>query len=117
MAANTTPSDWERVEAEIAEIVEARATAFDTATRQNLADLIHELRASSRPAPGLSPGYWPTFRLTWAEAGVDNLEIEVFDDRYEVYRFFDGKTEIWYELHQAGEPFSAAFLSELPHPA
>lgn len=48
--------------------------------------------------------------------GAENLAIEVFDDRYEVYRSFDGRTDIWYEHRKPGEPVSAAFLRELPDP-
>lgn len=109
-------SDWERVEAEAAAIIGGRPLQYDGATRQNLAELIRLIRATGRPPPLLSPGYWPTFCATWEIEGSKTLEIEVFDDRYEIYRFFDGKTDISHEYHKPGEPMSSAFLRELPNP-
>ena len=111
-----TMSDWERVDAEAAAIIGERPQEYDLSTRQNLAELIHLLRSTGRPAPFLSPGYWPTFLITWEIEGSKNLEIEVSDDLYEVYQFFDGKMDIWYEHHTPGEPVSIAFLSKLPDP-
>ena len=104
------------MEAEAAAIIGERPEEYDAATRQNLAELIHLVRSTGRPVPLLSPGYWPTFCITWEIEGSKNLEIEVFDDRYEVYRFFDGKTDIWYEHHKPGEAVSSEFLCELPDP-
>jgi len=109
-------ADWERVEAEAAAIVAERPSEYDEPTRQNLAELFQLIQATRRPAPLLSPGYWPTFCIEWDVEGSNNLQIEVFADRYEVYRFFDGRTDIWYEHHEPGEPLSSAFLSELPDP-
>ena len=109
-------SDWERVEAEAEAIVAARPAEYDSVIRQNLAELVDLVRATGRPAPYISPGYWPTFCITWDVEGSKNLEIEVFDSRYEVYRFFDGKTDIWYEEHRPGDVLSEAFLTELPKP-
>lgn len=107
-------SDWAGAEAEVAAIINARPEQHGPAIRQNLSELLDLLKATHRPAPEISPGYWPTSRITWRLEGSQNLEIEVFDDRYEVYRYFDGKTDIWYEQHSPGGPISAAFLSELP---
>ena len=42
-----------------------------------------------------------------------NFEIEVFEDRLEVYRFFDQRSEIWYEYHQPGAAFTPRLLAEL----
>ena len=109
-------SDWAEVEAEAAAIINARAEEYDSVIRQNLAELLDLLRATNRPPPDISPGYWPNFCITWDLEGSKNLEIEVFDDRYEVLRFLDGKTDIWYEQHCPGGPVSPAFLGELPEP-
>lgn len=109
-------SDWERVEREVAAIIAERPTEYDSVTRENLADLLRLIKETRRPAPYLEPGYWPTFCIGWEVEGAENLSIEVFDDRYEVCRCFDGRTDIRYEHHRPGEPFSAALLSELPDP-
>ena len=77
-------------------------------------DLFDLLRSQGRPAPTVGPGYWPTFCVYWAAVGAENLQLEVFGDRVEVYRFHDGRTDIWYEEHVPGEGFSEAFVRELP---
>ena len=42
------------------------------------------------PAPeAVQPGYWPTLCLTWPA-----LEIDIHDDRFELYRFEPGATQI-----------------------
>lgn len=42
------------------------------------------------PAPdAVQPGYWPTLCLTWPA-----LEIEIHDDRFELYRFGPDATQI-----------------------
>lgn len=108
--------DWARTEARIAAIKNERPNEYDEATLQNLTELLELLRATHRPLPAIAPGYWPTFLLTWETERAFNLEIEVFGDRYEIYRFFDGATQIWDELHIAGEFLSSEFLAELPDP-
>jgi len=109
-------SEWERVESEVAAIINERPTEYDTATRESLDELLRLIKETGRPAPYVAPGYWPTFCIAWEVTGAENLAIEVFDDRYEVYRSFDGRTDIWHEHRTLGEPVSAAFLRELPDP-
>jgi hypothetical protein len=109
-------SDWDRVESEAAAIIGERPAEYDAATRENLSQLLRLIQETRRPAPYLEPGYWPTFCMGWDVEGAENLSIEVFDDRYEVYRSYDGRTDIWYEHHKPGDPVSAAFLGELPAP-
>jgi len=53
--------------------------------------------------------------VEWEAEEAKNLQIEVFDDRYEISRFFDGRTDIWYEPHVQGDPFSERFIAELPN--
>jgi hypothetical protein len=51
--------------------------------------------ASSRyiAASEIGMGYWPTIRVIWSLPSHP-IEIEIFEDRYELYRFADGTTEI-----------------------
>ena len=107
-------SDWAKVDADIAAIVGARPSEYDPVVRANLADLIALLKATDRHAPLVEPGYWPTFNLSWDVEGAENLTVEVFGDHYEIYRFFDGKTDIWHDDHRPGEALSQALLDELP---
>lgn len=115
-AMNTDTDDWADLAKAVATIVDERPDEYEPAVRQNLDELLLVIRSTNRPAPNVSPGYWPTFCLSWEAEEARNLQIEVFEDRYEVYRFFDGRTDVWYEPHAYGAPLSAAFLAELPNP-
>lgn len=109
---DTPANNWGQVEADVSAIIQARSSEYGAAIRANLSDLLNLLRSTGRPVPWVDPGYWPTFRIAWDK----RLEIEIFDDRYEVYRFYDGRTDIWYEEHVPGQLMSEAFLRELPEP-
>lgn len=116
-ATSTDGDEWTEVARAIAMIVDERPKEYVPAILRNLDELLVVIRSTNRPAPAISPGYWPTFCLTWETEEAHNLQIEVFEDRYEVYRFFDGKIDIWSEPHAPGGPLSAAFTTELPNPA
>jgi hypothetical protein len=109
--------DWAKVKQAVAELVAARPDEYATSVIRNLYDLLDHIQASNRPAPSILPGYWPTFLVEWQAEEAKNLQIEVFEDRYEVSRFFDGRTEIWYEPHAPGDTFSEQFIAELPNAA
>ena len=111
---STETDDWAETNHAVAEVIAERSDAYTPMVIQNLDDLLRYLRSTNRPAPAVSAGYWPTFCLTWAGEQARNLEIEVFEDRYEIYRFFDGKTDIQYEPHMPGDELSVAFEAELP---
>jgi hypothetical protein len=58
----------------------------------------------------VAKGYWSTISLSWPK-----FEIEVFEDRLEVYHFKDdGRTDIWYEMRKPGGAVSEKFPDELP---
>lgn len=52
--------------------------------------------------------------LTFDEPGFENLQLEVFRDRIEVYWFNDRLFDVWDEMRTPGEGFSEAFIRELP---
>ncbi len=106
--------DWQVFDAEVQAIVRERVSQFDAATIANVQELAAHMKAVGYAVPFVEPGYWPTFRLTWNAPSAENLEIEVFEDRFEVYRFFDGRTDVRYEARSPGEPFPRGLLSELP---
>ncbi len=84
------------------------ADSFDTNTVANVRDLL-TLCVKGTPVPtSVAKGYWETVSFSWG-----NLEIEVFDDHLEVYRFYDQRSEIWHEEHQPGAAFSSKFLAEM----
>ncbi len=97
-------------------MVAARPNEYEPSVERTLDDLLTHIQGTNRPAPSILPGYWPTFVVEWEAEESNNLQIEAFDDRYEVSRFFDGSTDIWYEPHTHGSSFSDAFIAELPNP-
>lgn len=107
--------DWAEVKRAVAEVVDASPDEYTASVVRNLNDLLAYIRKSKRPAPSILSGYWPTFLVEWEAEEAKNLQIEVFDDRYEVSRFFDGRTDIWYEPHVQGDTFSERFIAELPN--
>jgi hypothetical protein len=106
---------WRVFEAEVDAVISERASEYDLATMANVREFGVAMKSAGCAVPFVDPGYWPTFRLTWGNApGAENLEIEVFEDRFEVYRFFDGRTDIRYEFRSPGEVFPDGLLQELP---
>jgi len=91
-----------------------RPQDYEGAVIRNLDDLLVHMRSTGGPAPRVQAGYWPTFCLTWETDQTTNFQIEVFEDRYEIYRFFDRRTDIWHEPHRPGAALSDQLISELP---
>jgi hypothetical protein len=58
--------------------------------------------------PEIAKGYWSTIRIFWSA-----LEIEVFPDHVEIYRFRDRQTDIQHYSHTPGEPFSLELMEAL----
>jgi len=114
---STGIEDWARVKRAVAEVIAARPSEYAASVVRNLDDLLAHIQQSNRPAPSILPGYRPTFLVEWEVEEAMNLQIEVLDDRYEVSRFFDGRTDIWYEPHARGAAFSDQFIAELPNTA
>lgn len=105
---------WPDVDAAVADCIGQRPDDYDADTRAVMSDLLAFMRATGRAVPDVSPGYWATFQLSFDVPGAENLSLEVFGDRVEVYRSRDGQTDIWYEEHKPGGDFSDAFARELP---
>jgi len=105
--------DWSDVEAEIKHIIASSREPSDSDTIAQVTDLMRFMR-SRCPVPEVAKGYWSTIRFIWDNAVPGPLEIEVFSDRLEVYRFFNGRTDIQHLAHVPGVPFSAELAAELP---
>lgn len=87
--------DWEEIELATRSLFTENPSLFDSATIRNVHDF---LRRASRSCPlpdGTCKGYWNTIRILWK-----NAEVEIFDDRYELYLFAQGKADISYFDHQ-----------------
>ena len=104
--------NWRDTEVEINRIIADSEAPFDADTISNVRDVLVFLQDRC-PIPKVSKGYWSTISLYWEVTPRGPLEIEVFGDRLEVYRFrptFD----VWDESHKPGQPFSPQFVAELP---
>lgn len=104
-------ASWDDVIARLDCIVAQAPEPFEQDTIDNGRELIHYLRERFAPPDAFDKGYWSTFSLVW-----DNFEIEVFGERFETYRFFEGATDILHFSHRPGEPFPPEFLAQLRMP-
>ncbi len=105
--------DWDGVGAEVNRVIAESPKPFTPETIANVRDFLKLVRDRC-PIPAVAKGYWSTISVAWGTTSRGPLEIEIFGDRLEVYRFYDQRTDIWDEPHASGEPFSPAFLAELP---
>lgn len=94
-------TDWNAIDAEVARIIQSNNEPFNTKTVLNTRDLLAICRLQCPLPISVSKGYWSTTSLSCRD-----FEFEVFEDRVEVYHFFDGATDIWEEEHTPGESFS-----------
>jgi hypothetical protein len=99
---------WNSVRLEVDQLVRESSEPFDPDTIANAHDLLAVCQNECPLPLGVTKGYWSTVCLSW-----DKFEIEIFEDRLEVYRFPDQRIDIWYEEHKPGETFSPRFLAEL----
>lgn len=102
---------WAAVPAEVQAAVSAHDGAYDANTMANLGDLLQFLQQEGSAAPFIDAGYWPTFVVGWGEGC--SVSIEVFADRYELYRSLEERTEIEHLVHQPGEPLPEVLMPAL----
>ena len=102
---------WDAAEDALKQILDTgRGREVSPETLSNARDFIAFARGVSSPAnPSL--GYWPTLCFSWAETPRPD-EVEVFDDRFELYWIYQGETDIRYYPHLPGEPMPAAFVHD-----
>lgn len=93
---------WAQVDADVQAALTVKGGEHDAATRGNLVDLLRFCRHEDVVPPFVEPGYWPTFLVSWGEQSA--LSIEVFDDRYELWRPFNGPSDVEYVPHLPGSP-------------
>jgi hypothetical protein len=103
---------WTNVLAEIDRIIGASTEPLDANIIGNVRDLMGLLQGRYR-IPAIGKGYGNTICLDWPTTTAGPLQIEVFDDRLEVYHF-EPAFDVWYELHQPGQPFTSTFVAALP---
>ncbi|KQQ14608.1 hypothetical protein ASF53_08205 [Methylobacterium sp. Leaf123] len=87
MAEAASQAGWQRIGAAVERV--AAEAAIPVQTIAHAHGLVAHA-AGRWPAPdAVQPGYWPTLCLTWPA-----IEIEIHDDRFELYRFGPGATQI-----------------------
>jgi hypothetical protein len=101
-------SGWDQVQAHVDQVVASSPDPFDANTVANEHDLLAECARGTPVPTGVAKGYWETVSFSWG-----NFEIEVFEDRLEIYRFYDQRSEIWYEEHRPRAAFTPRLLAEL----
>ena len=105
---------WADVRQAVEDVIAERPDEYGAEVRAVMADVLALMEAQDRARPYVGPGYWPTFVLNFDAPGAENLQLEVFDDRIEVYRFNDRLFDVWDERHAPGEGFYEDFIRELP---
>jgi hypothetical protein len=99
---------WDGVGAAIQKVTSSQLENFDPNTIANAFDVVSACESRTKLPSGVKKGYWTTVCLWW-----EGFELEVFDDRVEVYRFRDKGMDIWEEAHTPGGSFTQQFLDEL----
>ena len=104
--------DWNATEAEVDRLI--RETVEDPFDRNTIANA-RQLLAFARdhcPVASIGKGYWSTFSFSWST--TPPIEVEVFADRFEFYRFYDGRTDIEEIGHVPDEPLPDRLKFQLP---
>ena len=99
---------WDALENEVERIVEDSSEPFDGDTLIQCRELVEQIRGRVL-IPKVGRGYWPTICLSW-----DEWQIEIFADRYELYRFSQGRFDLQYFQHSLGDPVPTQLLERLP---
>jgi hypothetical protein len=105
--------NWNEVLSEMQRIVAESADNFAPETIQNVKDLIAFASDHCIVSDEITQGYWPTICLGWSTTAPAPIEIEVHKERYEFYRFFDGRTDIEDFNHKPGEPIPDGLIVHL----
>lgn len=80
-----------------------RERDFTSETIKNAEEFVAFASQRYLPPSSIDPGYQATFSVSW-DVRLP-IEVEIFEDCYEFYRFVDGLTEIEKIAHHPGEPF------------
>jgi hypothetical protein len=104
--------NWAAVEHSVAQSIAVSPVSFDPAAVSNVQDFLHVIRKRCPLPEGVAKGYWGTIRVWW-----DNVEVEIFDDHFELYRFGDDRTQIEHFDRAPGTGVPADLVNLLPRVA
>src|SRR5258708_124124 len=99
---------WNSVQIDVDQIVATSPDSFDRNTIANVRDLLAVCRNESPVPMDVAKGDGNAVWFCWHK-----FEIEVFEDRLEIYHFYDQRSDIWYGEHRPGDSFTPRFLAEL----
>jgi len=99
--------DWSDVGTEFDRVC-SENTDFASRTIRNAKALMKFSESRYPVAHDVGPGYWPTISFSWLSSF--SIAVEVFEDRYEFYRFFDKRTEIKHVEIGNGQSFPDALI-------
>lgn len=102
---------WSEVKQAVEQLYDQENGQIEQQTFQNACDLIDLASRRFSPADEVGLGYWPTISLSWTS--TKSIEVEVFPDRYEMYRFFDQRTDISEVRRKPEEPVPHVLLERL----
>ena len=105
---------WRAIEAEIDRITEESGDEdqLNQNTKENVRDFVNFARERCPVPTEVGRGYRATIRFSWSTRPP--VEVEVFEDRFEFYRFHDGRTEIKEARHTPGGAFPQELAADLP---
>jgi hypothetical protein len=105
---------WAQTVKEIRSVLEeSTGDPVSSSTAANAWDLVTQIRSDHMPPTEVGRGYRPTICMSWNEVSPKGFQIEVHEDKYEFYRFFEGRTEIAELHHRAGDDFPPETLEKL----
>lgn len=107
-------ASWQEAKLEVERLVVEKVRDFSTETIKNAEDFLAFASGLLAPPNEIGEGYWATFSVHWTELKPAPIEVEIHDNHYEFYRFFDGNTEIKHFDHAPGQPMPEPLLALLP---
>ncbi|MEP9396494.1 hypothetical protein [Mesorhizobium sp. KR2-14] len=110
-------TSWQEAISEIERLIAEKVRDFSAETTKNTEDFLAFASGRLLPPNEVGEGYWATISAHWTEAKPAPIEVEIHDDHYEFYRFFDGRTDIKHFEHLPGQPLPEpliALLTEWP---
>jgi len=101
--------NWVDVERAIDRAIAGSPVPFDPATISNARDLLGVICTRCPFPEGVGMGYWSTICISWK-----GVEVEIWDDHYELYQFTDGHTDIEHFHRVVGSDVPVDLLNQLP---
>lgn len=105
--------DWAKAEAQLRRLVADTSRPIDAAIVSVTEDFLGQIHRS-RQLPELGIGYWNTIVLHWPDTSSPSIQVEIFADHLELYRLFDGRSDIAHFPHACGQPLPEKILNDIP---